>query len=143
MALEDISGAVRGEPLAEDDAQDLDPGAPVLHIDPQHRVLKDAEAPTAGRESESDAAETVEQPTVIFEAPPSLTDGEVRDVLGKDLGDIKRLAEVKGDEVAGYGWDLTFHQRSLQHGIYIPVERIIAFAFHVFAELALPFQRKL
>jgi hypothetical protein len=143
-ALESIPGAIMGQPVAEDRAQGSEPGTPVLHIDPAKHSREQPESAKVDQPSDDDATESGDQPTVIFEVPPSLTDAEVRNVLGKhDLGDIKRLAQVKGTEVAAYGWYMSFHQRARQYGIYIPAERVVAFALHVFGSLALSFELKL
>jgi hypothetical protein len=87
------------------------------------------------------ATNLADQPTVIFEVPPSLTDSDVREVLGNDAGELNQLAQLRG--VDAYGWYLSFHQRMQQHGIYIPAERLLAFACHVFSALPLSPERKL
>ena len=77
----------------------------------------------------------------MFEVPPSVTDAEVREILGNGIGDLKRLAQVHG--VDAYGWYVSFHQRAWQHGIYIQFERLLAFALDIFCQIPLPLERKL
>lgn len=138
-ALKQIPGAIQDEPLSEDIAHGADPGLPVLRLDPSGHGT---EAIFLDRGSMADeATEDFDAPLVVFEVPPSLTDGDVRNVLGDGPGDLNRLAQVKG--VDAYGWYVTFHQRAWQYGIYIPVERFFAFALQVFAGVAAPLERKL
>jgi len=82
-----------------------------------------------------------DEPAVAFEVPPELTDSEVQHALGEDLALIQQLSQLRG--LDAYGWYTTFHQKRYQWGIHIPIEGILAFALHAFAEVDLPVERKI
>ena len=67
--------------------------------------------PTDGEEQVSSDA-----PLAIFEVPPPLlTDAEITNVLGTEFGRLKNLQQVRG--IDALGWYVTFHQKSVQHGV--------------------------
>jgi hypothetical protein len=141
QALEKIPGAIEDNPQTENTAEGSEPGTPVRRIDltmdwssPAPKILTPHSADEIGDQ-------LADQPTVIFEVPASLTDAEVKEVLGNGTGDLERLAQVSG--IDAYGWYVSFHQRARQHGIYIPFERLLAFALDIFAQAPMPLERKL
>lgn len=143
--LERVPGAMRDEPLAEDSAEGVDPATVIHHYDPEEDTR---EAPTLAYDKadrrgppDSDGSEVSDQPTIIFEVPPDLTDVDVWNVIGDIGGNLKRLAQVRG--IDAFGWYLTFHQRARQYGVYIPAERLIVFALQALERVPVPLNRKL
>ena len=136
IALEKIEGAIRDEPSPEDGAAGEALGIPVFH-------LGGGEFDRVGRLIPSDADEagaTSEQPEVLFEVPPKVTDAEVFEALGEGSGEVARQVQIKGTDALG--WYLTFHLRAVQHGIYLPIEGIATLAVGALAALALPLERR-
>src|SRR5215472_1757118 len=137
LALEEIEGAIRAEPSAEDAAAGADLGTPVLHLGGEkfdriaELILQDAD----------EAGAAFQQSEVIFEVPPKVTDADVVEALGEGAGELKRLVQIKGADALG--WYLTFHQRAAQHGIYLPIEGIATLAVGALGQLALPIERRL
>ncbi|CAA0138215.1 Uncharacterised protein [Mycolicibacterium vanbaalenii] len=94
-------------------------------------------------ESDIDSERGVaDEPAVIFEVPPHVTDDDVLHALGDErVGEIDRLLQLRGiDALGAY---LTFHQLAGQYGIYIPFEGVLLMAARSFWALDLPPQRKL
>ncbi|MDT5148278.1 MAG: hypothetical protein QOI01_11, partial [Mycobacterium sp.] len=65
-----------------------------------------------------------DEPAVIFEVPPAVTDTDIRNALGEDrLHEIDQLLQLRGTDALG--WYMTFHQKAVQHGVYIPLEGVL------------------
>jgi hypothetical protein len=141
-ALEDVPEAIQPEPLPEDSAAGSAPGTPIQFLNPDE-VASTLDFLTIGSRDgvAREDIRVADEPAVIFEVPPSLTDGEIRNVLGDGPGELMRLVQVKG--IDALGWYVTFHQMTVQYGVYIPVEGIFALAVAAFADFDLPFERKL
>jgi hypothetical protein len=137
LALEEIKGAIRTEPSAEDAAAGTGLGTPVLHLGWEKFDRIGGLIPPDADETKAAS----EQPDVIFEVPPKLTDADVFEALGEGAGELKRLVQIKGADALG--WYLTFHQRAAQHGIYLPIEGIATLAVGALGQLALPIERRL
>jgi mRNA-degrading endonuclease RelE of RelBE toxin-antitoxin system len=137
-ALEDIPGAIREDPLPEDAHGGTDPAAEVWVSDPGYRsesLALDSPDPTADDDAISDG------PNVIFEIPPEVTDTDIQRVLGHDdFAEMKRLHEIRG--IDALGWYVTFHQRTAQHGVHIPLEGALLLAGQAFPQLPVPDTRK-
>lgn len=144
-ALERVPGAMKDDPLVEDRAEGYDPATVIHSYDPEEDTpeeppIAEVKVDHSGA-PDFDGSQGFDQPNIIFEVPPVLTDAEVWNVLG-DIGeDLKRLAQVRG--IDAYGWYLTLHQRGRQHGVCIPAERLIVFALQALEHTPLKLERKL
>ena len=86
-------------------------------------------------------ADQSDGPAVIFEIPPEVTDADIQHVLGQDaFTEMKRLHEIRG--VDALGWYVTFHQRTAQHGVHIPLEGALLLAGRAFSQLPVSDERK-
>jgi hypothetical protein len=140
-ALEAISGAVRDEPLPERVRQGIDPANEIGRFDPADLAGSASDGPLEYHELEDDDSEVLDEPTVVFEVPPEITDAEVKNVLGDGLGELERQQQIHG--IDALGWYVTFHQRRLQHGVYIPVEGALALTVGALSGLKVPVARRL
>lgn len=142
VALEEVDGALRYEPLPEESPEGIDPATELVVWTPGP-VASDQHASLTEADQESDLGNRVgDEPAVIFEVPPSLTDLDIHQTLGQDgIEKINRLAEVRG--LDALGWYVTFHQSRFQHGIHIPVEGLLWMTVRVFDNLPLPVDRKI
>lgn len=138
-ALEDIPKAIRQDPLPEDAQGGTDPGAEIWVSDPDSdlkSIAFDNPDPTTDEDAISDG------PAVIFEIPPEVTDADIQNVLGRDeFSEMKRLHEIRG--VDALGWYVTFHQRTAQHGVHIPLEGALLLAAQAFSHLPVPAERQI
>ena len=140
LALEEVPGAVRDEPLPEDIGEGSDPATEIRIWDPDDAptALDMSEVPPDG---ESDGG-VVDEPMVIFEVPPSVTDADIARVLGEErIGELERLQQIRG--IDALGWYVTFHQRRYQHGVHIPVEGVLWLVLHGLHKVELSLERKL
>ena len=137
-ALQEIEGAIKLEPLSEETAAGDDPGTLIIRLDPDELGSKFEDYPHGFRE---EGPSFSEDPAVVFEVPPKLTDAEVVNALGEGFGKRARLLQIKG--IDALGWYMTFHQRAVQHGIYLPIEGIAQLAVTALRHLALPLERRL
>ncbi len=127
-ALEDIPGAIRQDPLPEDVRAGTDAATRLWPPPDLGNLTDDHPLDVLDRPATSDMPDAQDgddgfsdEPGVIFEVPPDLTEAKIENVLGeRGSGDLKRLEQVRG--IDAFGWYVTFHQRSYQHGIYIPIE---------------------
>jgi hypothetical protein len=137
-ALEDIPEAIREAPLSEDTGGGNDPATEIRVSDPDRElesIARDSPDPTAEDDVVSDG------PNVIFEIPPEVTDADIQHVLGRDeFAEMKRLHEIRG--VDALGWYVTFHQRTAQHGVHIPLEGALLLAGRALGQLPVPDERK-
>lgn len=138
-ALEGVDGAIRYDPLPEDTHGGSDPAAEIWVSEP------DAGWDSTGLDNldptMDDENITSDGPAVIFEVPPEVTDADIEHVLGKDaLTEMSRLHEIRG--IDAFGWYVTFHQRTAQHGVHIPLEGALLMAAKVFHHLPIPHDRK-
>lgn len=138
-ALRDIPGAMRDdEPLPEHVAIGSDPAIEISNPD---------DLPVAQFEGFSVDVEVEDQaftddPLVLFEVPPEVTDADLRNALGKErLKELHRLEQIHG--LDALGWYVTFHQRAYQYGVHIPFDGVVYLAIQAFAGLPLPPERKL
>jgi hypothetical protein len=70
-----------------------------------------------------------------------VTDADIQHVLGQDtFTEMKRLHEICG--VDALGWYVTFHQRTAQHGVHIPLEGALLLAGRAFSQLPVSDERK-
>lgn len=98
--------------------------------------------PSPWQATQQDGDGFSDEPGVIFEVPPNVTEAEIENVLGeRGSGELKRLEQVRG--IDALGWYVTFHQRSYQHGIYIPIEGIFSLASGALSSLRVEPQRKI
>jgi hypothetical protein len=148
--LATIQGAFRDEPIPEDSPVGSDPAIEIER--PNSKCVNDPESGDASSPApiedapNSDASPADdgmnEEPEVIFEVPPNLTDADIRNALGEaGLAELQRLQQIRG--IDALGWYVNFHQRRAQHGIYIPVEGVLVLAAGVLANLPVPAERKL
>ncbi|KUI27326.1 hypothetical protein [Mycobacterium sp. GA-2829] len=139
-ALEEVPGAIRDEPLPEDARGGEDPATEVPLWAPEDALLE-TEAGNAPLESDPDEGVT-DEPSVVFEVPPSVTDADIRNVLGEDrIEELRQLHQIRGTDALG--WYVTFHQRRYQHGVYIPVEGVLWLVLHAFQRVELPVERRI
>jgi hypothetical protein len=143
-ALEEIDGALRDEPLPEDAAGGSDPASEIRISDPDRdtrtALVDDPGAFTDEDESVDDAVS--DEPAVIFEVAPDLTDAEVSNVLGEgQFAEIRRLHQIRS--VDALGWYVTFHQRTAQYGVHIPFEGVLFMALAALAGVPVAWDRKL
>jgi hypothetical protein len=143
-ALEEISGAVRDEPLPERVQQGTDPATEIWRFDPGNELGRgSAQESVQHVEPEGDDSEdrVSDEPMVIFEVPPEITDAEVKNKLGDAPGHLERLQQITG--IDALGWYVTFHQRRFQHGVHIPVEGVVVLALGALSGLKVPLERRL
>jgi hypothetical protein len=142
-ALEAISGAVRDEPLPERVRPGTDPASEIWRFDPESVADSALGLLVEDQESGGDDSEgrLSDEPTAIFEVPPEITDADVKNVLGDGLGELERLQKIHG--IDALGWYITFHQRRFQHGVYIPIEGILALTVGALSRLRVPLARRL
>lgn len=139
LALEDIPGAIRDDPLPEDVREGTERATPIWSPDGGDFS---SEQPMDMPDPPDDSDAMSDEPGVIFEVPPALTDAEIRNVLGeKEIGDLKALEKVRG--IDALGWYMTFHQRRYQHGIYIPIRGILLLAIGALSGLPVEMERKI
>jgi hypothetical protein len=138
-ALEEVSGALRHDPIPEDAGVGDDPGAAVVISEPDGGLSLDM----ADASFEPDSNDAVaDEPLIGFEIPPRVTDAEVRNVLGQDrIGELRRLHEIRG--VDALGWYLSFHQLGCQYRIYIRFEAVVWMALEFLQDVRTPFERKI
>lgn len=144
-ALEEVSGAIRyDDPSTDPRGSGEDPAIAVWISDLDRRdTATNAmdENPVEGPEADADHDETVvDEPAVAFEIPPKATEVDIRHALGDELPKIEQLAQLSG--LDAYGWYTAFHQKRYQYGVHIPLEGILAFAVHAFADVDLTLNRK-
>jgi hypothetical protein len=94
-ALEQIPGAIQDEPLTEDIPHGSHPGSPVLYLDPNGYEARADAGFLDQRSTGGITTEDFDAPLVVVEVPPSLTDGDVWNVLGDGPGELKRQAQVR------------------------------------------------
>lgn len=109
IALEEIEGAIRDDPSPEDAAAGRDLGMPVLHLGGE-------EFDRVGRLIPWDAdGAASEQPEVIFEVPPKVTDAEVFEALGEGSGEVARQVQIKGTDAFEEALANAYMLRGLRH----------------------------
>ena len=65
----------------------------------------------------------LDEPPVVFEVPPGITESDIRDILGEEtITELQRQQQIRG--IDALGWYVTFHQRRYQHGVHIPIEGV-------------------
>ncbi len=139
MALEDVPGALRYEPLPEDVRAGNDRATPIWTPD-RGGFLVDSVPDNPDWPDGDD--EFSDEPSVVFEVPPAVTEAEIDNVLSEhDGGDMKRLEQVRG--IDALGWYMTFHQQRYQHGIYIPIKGILVMARDALAGLPVSMERRI
>lgn len=125
-ALEQVPGALIWEP-EDEPSGGRSAGSPIA----EHRPRRPEEpeyydipvsAPT-GRASSAEVddadGESIDDPPFLFEVPPALTADDVFDVLGRDrIAEMRQRVQLWG--VDALAWYVSFHQRRLQAGVYIP-----------------------
>lgn len=139
MALGEIPDALRYEdPLTERTGTGTNPATEVWLSDPG-RGRDQVDAPSLVSEDESDDGPT-DEPAVIFEVPPAITEFDIRNILGEGPREIERLFQLRGTDALG--WYTTFHQKRVQHGVHIPIEGILWLALQAFENLNFSLDRK-
>ncbi|WP_395307526.1 hypothetical protein V4U86_19180 [Mycobacterium sp. AMU20-3851] len=144
-ALEDVPHALRyDDPSTDARSSGADPAIVVWISDPgREGSARETLDPggEGGQGTDTSSVETTaDEPTVVFEIPPKLTEADVRNALGEELTNIQQLSQLRA--LDAYGWYTTFHQKRYQYGVYIPSEGILALALDAFGELDLPLARK-
>jgi hypothetical protein len=132
--LEFITGALKYEPTSEDAAEGTSPATEIFRIDSSEDIGSFDNS--VGPASDNDERRQLDAPSVIFEVPPSLTDADIKSILGDEIGRLKRLQQIRGTDALG--WYVTFHQRTAQHGIFLTAEGLLQFAGRALAALPLP-----
>ncbi|MET9202149.1 hypothetical protein [Gordonia sp. NPDC003585] len=126
------------EPTPEYVADDNDPALEVWNPERVEGSL----APVEHSGEALDASPVTDEPLVTFEVPPQVTDADLRYALGDErIRELQRLEQIRG--IDALGWYVTFHQRSYQHGVHIPLDGVIHLARQAFSQLELPVERKL
>lgn len=139
-ALEEVPGAIRDEPLPADASDGRSPASEVLIWDPDN-ASPSIDASVLAAEDEINAS-TADEPAVIFEIQPTVTDPDIRRIHGEErFGALDALQKIRG--IDALGWYATFHQRSSQHGVHIPVEGVLCLVFNVFDKVRLPLARRI
>ncbi|WP_232518762.1 hypothetical protein [Mycobacterium intracellulare] len=113
---------MRAEPSPEDVDTAHDPASEIPIWDPDDTLstLEFTGVPPDGEPNDCMS----DEPAVIFEVPPSVTDVDILRVLGQErIATLQKLTQIRG--VDALGWYVTFHQRKFQIGIHIPVEGIL------------------
>lgn len=140
-ALEEVPGALREEPLPEHAGSGECPASAIWISDPERgRGMEMRDAPNTSAEDSDNGF--VDEPALIFEVPPVVTDSDIERVLGEDrIRELERLQQIRG--IDALGWYVTFHQRKYQHGVHIPVEGVLMPAWQSFYKVGMPVERKL
>ncbi|MDP7724169.1 hypothetical protein [Mycobacterium sp. TY814] len=77
-----------------------------------------------------------------FGTPSTVTDADIWRILGEErFGALDALQQIRG--IDALGWYMTFHQRSSQHGVHIPVEGVLWLVLNVFDKVRLPLARRI
>jgi hypothetical protein len=138
-ALDEVPGALRLEPQPEDAGAGGDPGSPIWISDPNTDGWA-VDSPSVPDDDTEEGA--IDEPVVVFEVPPSVTDADLRHALGEDrIGELHRLHQLRG--VDALGWYLTFHQLHSQYGVHITLEGVVWLAVEFFGTLNVSLARKL
>lgn len=138
-ALEEIPGTILDEPPQfENVGAGVDPATAVWTYDagttPGFETL---DAPSNDKPDLGIA----EVPSVIFEVPPAVTNSDIERVLGEDrIRELLGLQRIRG--LDALGWYVTFHQRKVQHGIYIPLEGMLWLAVNGLGAVHLSVERR-
>uniref|UniRef100_A1UB30 Uncharacterized protein n=1 Tax=Mycobacterium sp. (strain KMS) TaxID=189918 RepID=A1UB30_MYCSK len=139
-ALDEVPGAIREEPLPEDAGAGSKPATEIPLWDPGDEWFA-TDVVDAPLESEWEEGVT-DEPSVVFEVPPFVTDAGIREALGEDrIQQLRRLHQVRG--VDALGWYVTFHQRRYQHGVHIPVEGVLWLVLHALQGVQLTVERRI
>ncbi|MCV7278844.1 hypothetical protein H7J88_04185 [Mycolicibacterium flavescens] len=137
--MEGVDGAIRDNPLPEDAHDGTDPAVEIWVSEPdlgREFAALDSPDPTI-----DDGVSASDGPVVILEIPPEVTDADIEHILGQDtLTEMSRLHEIRG--IDAYGWYVTFHQRTAQHGVHIPLEGALLMAARAFHHLPIADERK-
>ena len=138
--LEAVSGALRHDPIPEDTGIGLEPGIEIVISDPAGGFAR-ALADERPRFDDLDEDGPREDPAVVFEVPPEVTEAQLTNLLGTErVGEIQRLLHLRGmDAIGAY---LTFHQLAGQWGIYIQLERVVLLAFQYLDDVQVSLARK-
>ncbi|MBI3224375.1 MAG: hypothetical protein HYZ39_04870 [Mycolicibacterium cosmeticum] len=139
-ALEAVPGALRHDPIPEDTGVGSEPGIEIVISDATGGFAR-ALADGRPRFDDLDDDGPRDDPAVIFEVPPEVTDAQITNLLGTErVGEIQRLFQLRGmDAIGAY---LTFHQLAGQWGIYIQLERVVLLAFQYFDDVQVSLERK-
>lgn len=138
--LEAVPGALRHDPIPEDTGVGSEPGIEIVISDPTGGFAR-ALADGRPRFDDLDEDGPREDPAVVFEVPPEVTEAQLTNLLGTEqVGEIQRLLQIRGmDAIGAY---LTFHQLAGQWGIYIQLERVVLLAFQYFNDVQVSLERK-
>ncbi len=78
----------------------------------------------------------------VFCFPDGVNEEDVvRQLAGAQGDEFKRQALARG--IDAYGWYMTFHQKALQMGVYIPIEGVAALAVHALSSTPITWASKL
>lgn len=149
-ALEQVPGALIWEP-EDEPSGGRSAGSPIAEHRPRRQEeLEDynydirVSAPT-GRASSAEVddadAESIDDPPFLFEVPPALTADDVFDVLGRDrIAEMRQRVQIWG--VDALAWYVSFHQRRLQAGVYVPAQGPLYLALLLSQQVkGIPFER--
>jgi hypothetical protein len=140
-ALEEIPGAILDKPpMPEDVGAGGEPGTAVWAYQPDidTAVLEKSYAPTDDGPNDW----LSDEPAVIFEVPPTVTDADIKHVLGENrIRKLQGLQQIRG--IDALGWYVTFHQREAQHGVHIPFDGVLWLAVTALGNLSLSWERKI
>ncbi|MEX3644269.1 hypothetical protein [Mycolicibacterium porcinum] len=144
-ALEQIPDAIRyDDPSTDERSSGADPAIAVWISDPDlqgHARDVTEEIPAERPSADTGSSQVMaDEPTVAFEIPPQVTEATIRNAFGSELTKIQQLSQLQA--LDAYAWYTTFHQKRFQYGVHIPIEGILAFTLHAFADLNLPLERK-
>jgi hypothetical protein len=104
---------------------------PKDHTDEARSVNPDSLLKETAEESIDEEPSKIDEPSIIFEIPPTLDDRTIRETLGRHRGsDFERLNEASGTDALA--WYFPFHYRIAQHGIYISSKGALELALHCF-----------
>ena len=119
--LQEVPGAIREEPFPEDTGGEASPAQRVWMHDPASASIEDAAFDLLEVEEAED--NILDEPPVVFEVPPGITESDIRDILGEEtITELQRQQQIRG--IDALGWYVTFHQRRYQHGVHIPIEGV-------------------
>lgn len=140
VALEEIPDAILDEPpLPEDVGSGSDPATVVWTYDVGGGAAEVGNLDASTDEDSNEAP--VDEPAVVFEVPPAVTDADIERVLGEErTRELRRLHQIRG--LDALGWYVTFHQRKVQHGIHIPFEGVLWLAVNGLGGVPLSVERR-
>jgi hypothetical protein len=142
VELESVKGAIRGTPLAEPDgpgpllAEEIGRFETERESSKAITLTNDDRSPDLGFDADDEPDGDSRVPAPVFWTPPNLDpESFYRSLGGGREGEYLQQSKLLG--VDAYGYYASFHQRTYQWGVYVPIEGVAALAKHALGDLDL------